>query len=778
MVRRLRRVAPAEDLCVRFPGDEEVLGQLRADLPAISAVQDSFRRGALHEAKLLLVRQFRQRRTPRFFIGAEELDQALDAITQQYPSWRERALSRQEIAAASTPASVAQWAEIPRGPGEDQLPRDRVHHFAGAVRIARAIAYGAPREEKLQTYLDSWIAYTEATRNPDGYSSCLIAVYRAIALSWAWLFLSTSEKDTTEIEFTILRILLHDARFLAKRLGTSFANNHLLADGFALWYLGTLLPEFAGAEEWKRAGEAVWLRELRRQIYEDGTSFEHSVRYHDLACELAAAYVLLKRRNGAEPEDWVIERLRRMLEFQAELSGPETATLAQGDGVEGAMFALDGFDALASSAPREILRALFAPDCPPPQSDARGSERAFWLLGGRLAPPPREPAAGAFRAFPDGGYFVFPETDPATRLVLRTGPAPEAAVMPGHMHADLHSVCLNLAGHAVIADPGTYTYRSCEGNWPAGTPPWRAHLRGAGAHSGFCLDGLDPLGPRSGDFPLTPIQSRAVGRACRSGAVLAWVESAIAGQTAYAGHRRGVVHVRGGYWLCYDVLPQAAGAGRAWIQYQLARDARLDARGARAFLVECAGQRLWIAASEAAGECSILCGSHAPLAGWLSERYGQLEPAPMLRMAVDGSHSLIATLLMAGAAVQSAPQVEALGIGGTGYGFRVTCGDRQDYLLLNADPDGKEISAWGINFAGALLLLRCQGGAARRIGWLDGTRVTVDAQRIVVEARSGALRELELRAETGGIATSGCAADQVSITGLVVPMDATRTDTD
>jgi hypothetical protein len=40
------------------------------------------------------------------------------------------------------------------------------------------------------------------------------------------------------------------------------------------------------------------LTELGRQIYLDGTSFEHSVHYHELACEMALSYLLLSRRNG------------------------------------------------------------------------------------------------------------------------------------------------------------------------------------------------------------------------------------------------------------------------------------------------------------------------------------------------------------------------------------------------------------------------------------------------------------------------------------------------
>ncbi len=199
------------------------------------------------------------------------------------------------------------------------------------------------------------------TESP-AYLSPLIAVHRAFAITWDLAFLAAADERDVDLEFKLLRILLADARFVYSKLGTSVANNHLLGDAFLMFYLGMLYPEFAEAAAWRRDGEPLFLREFERQVYDDGTSFEHSVHYHEFVCEMVTAIVLLARRNEVPIEPWVLERHRRMLEFQAALSGPEACALPIGDTVEHPLFPLDAFDGVGAASHREILRALYEPD--------------------------------------------------------------------------------------------------------------------------------------------------------------------------------------------------------------------------------------------------------------------------------------------------------------------------------------------------------------------------------------------------------------------------------
>jgi hypothetical protein len=190
-----------------------------------------------------------------------------------------------------------------------------------------------------------------------------------------------------------------------------------------------------------------------------------------------------------------------MLEFQAALGGVEARTVQIGDSAEAHLFPLDGFDGVGAAAHREILRALYDSSVPGSTPDAKGQERAAWMLGGHLAPPEPVGADELSRGFSDGGYFIF--NDPANdgSVVFRTGPAPDRVSNSGHMHADLLSVFVRLKGVPVVVDGGTYTYRSRgRGVRPAGSGPRRLPFRRAQVARAYHAVGARPqLGVGRGD---------------------------------------------------------------------------------------------------------------------------------------------------------------------------------------------------------------------------------------------------------------------------------------
>ena len=332
---------------------------------------EAARSGAVPEARRLLLAHFRERSAPRFFVDAAEIGPLAQRFAREHPDWRDHALGvatdwRRHVyshgqLAQSSQTGLPDWNRLPLGPGADIIQSYSAHHFAFATQLARAQAYGAPTGAKLKALVDSWVAATEGSAESPAYLSPLIAVHRASAITWALVLLAAASERDTDLEFTLLRILLADARFVYSKLGTSFANNHLLGDAFLMFYLGILYPEFEEASAWRRDGEPLFWRELERQVYDDGTSFEHSVHYHEFVCEMVTAIILLARRNGVTIEPWVRERHRRMLEFQAALSGPEARAVPIGDTVEHPLFPLDAFDGVGAAAHREILRALYEP---------------------------------------------------------------------------------------------------------------------------------------------------------------------------------------------------------------------------------------------------------------------------------------------------------------------------------------------------------------------------------------------------------------------------------
>ena len=438
---------------------------------------------------------------------------------------------------------------------------------------------------------------------------------------------------------------------------------------------------------------------------------------------MVTAIVLLARRNEVPIEPWVSERHRRMLEFQAALGGPEACTVPIGDAVEHQLVALDAFDGVGAASHREILRALYDPDFPASTVQAPGQERAAWLLAGALA------ATGSARRddgpfeYPKGGFVVLPDAALKACLTLRTGPDPELPCNPGHMHADILSVYLRLRETPMIVEAGTYTYRSEKARWAPGEPEWRAHFLGPSAHNGLCIAGHDPLGRKPGDFPWGELKSSVLSRQLASGAGLNWAEATVMGDTPYSGHTRGVVHVEGEYWLVYDRLPSSALTGDAWLSLQFAAGCVLRADDDRSVMATVGDARLQVTTSQRARGLQVVRGERAPAAGWVSVRYGEIEAAPAIRIPTTGGPALLATLVepMTGGAREAIVETEM--IDARAIGVRVSCGAREDFLIVPGDEADRSVVLFGVEFRGAALWLRTEGGRPVEVRALGGYQV-------------------------------------------------------
>ena len=338
----------------------------------------------------------RTRRSPRLPIEPREIRRALGLIERERPAWRHAAmaeaaaLAEHRIAVYGREArlgSPESWLKLPLGPGADLLYRQRPHRFAFAPRLALAALYGAPARATLKQLIESWVQVTYGPANPLGYGSAHVAVHRALALIWTLCFLTADEGPDDGLVPLILRILLSDLRFIASRQPTATPNNHLMAESFALWLFATLFPEAGEARQWRMTGQEAFLTQLARQVYEDGTSFEHSLHYHEHACEVVATYLAVCRRNALPVADWILARARAMAAFQSTMTGPEGAPLALGGAIEDPLLPLDGGGGWAPGAWRLLAHALFDRTiAPPAESDTD--------LGARILAA-RRPGRGA-----------------------------------------------------------------------------------------------------------------------------------------------------------------------------------------------------------------------------------------------------------------------------------------------------------------------------------------------------------------------------------------------
>ena len=671
----------------------------------------------------------------RFFIRPSSVDKLCSDAYRSHPIWRKRLMesvySKLNIGLAIYGTQVPRltrefpWSSLPVGPGDDSLYPFRPHRFAFLPRIALAVYQQMVTSEQLVDIVDGWIEEAEKGQNPFCYGSNLVVIQRMLAILWAWSFLAARppirSPEGLGLEGRLLRILWSDARFLESRLGSSAPNNHLLVDRFAAYFLQAVIPEFFEHIDINKT--AIQFRdELLRQTYEDGGSFEHSAHYHEFACEMGVAYLLICQRQGHLPDPKITKRVEALLCFQAALTGPEAKPLAIGNTTEDTLFPLDNSEGWCSGSLRELYRTLFHANVTPAPEDDPSIERAFWLLNGELQEPNNSTKPDLVsQSFPESGIYVYPDEELNGRLTFRSGPPMGTPTTAGHMHADFLSVYLSLEGHTVLDDAGTYTYRSSSERWAPGTPAWRTYFAGPAAHNTLNVEGHDPLGEISGDFRPFELASRVQCR-YRIGSDLSWSEGKLFNAGSYSGYTRGCIHVKGCYWIIYDYPPHAEINDLLyWYGFQFTPGTRISTK-CFTTSVEMPNSETHLSLITSLPSLpSLLEGSTDPLGGWVSPSYGLVLPAPQLRYALEAQHCPSAFVLT----TQSGVCTESVSVELQPDGsliLRLLTNIGEDLLVLGGNMDKLFVSE-GLIFEGQLLWVRIKEGRPVMIRWLNGRRV-------------------------------------------------------
>ena len=690
---------------------------------AWAEAEKAWRAGRVESAWTAFCAHFRERKEPPLFLDVEQVRRLVAEVGTRWPAWPERLVRRVQqdcheglsIYAETGPPLGADfdWRRLSPGPLDDKLYLVRPHRFGFVPRLTLAAHFGAPSLAVLADVVKRWMALAERPLPKNAArSSSLVVIYRLIALLWGLNFLRALGEEQRpvrdQVEESFWRIILSDAAYLMRSAGRSVPNNHLLADRFILWLIATHLPELAAADQLAHA-EAEWVSELMRQTYDDGGSFEPSLHYQELGCEMALTYYVLARRNGWPISKAVEERIRAMLRFQACLADPTRVVPSFGDTTEDPLFPLGAGDGAQNGSLYEAYRSLFAPELRP--ADSPGRETAFWLLAGDLAPEGQaaSPPVEAYAAFPQAGLYSF--VDPAldAQLVLRSGLKQSVEHFGGHSHNDLLSLCLTVKGQSILASPGTYTYRFDRKAARRGRANYRHYLTGQASRSAPFLPELEPYGALSRDYQDWQLACFSDDRAQAScDAQLSWLEATITGASDYRGMTRGLVHVFGRFWTIYDILPQwteeTERSKAPQVGWQFAPEVtvlRHDHCGT--FVEHRDGARLAILADGDFSGSDHVKGETYPPRGWVSTSYGRLDPAENLRFELSAGAVHAVFLLLPGQPASESLSLETQTVNDASFAVRLREGQDEHVLLINRGSSDTGIAIWDLYFEGSLL---------------------------------------------------------------------------
>jgi len=329
--------------------------------------------------------------------------------------------------------------------------------------------------------VDDWIDH-----NPPKFGvnwACTMDVAIRVA-NWilGFYFFRDSRAFTEEFLIKFLKsLLIHGRHIMANLENRGMTTNHYLADLVGLIYLGIAFPEFKEARRWREFGVQDLIKEMGKQVYDDGMDFEASTCYHRLALELFFYPAVLCRLNGIELPQPFHEKLKKMFDFVLYVLKPNGRMPQIGDNDNGRLHVLGKRDILDMTY-LLTFAALYYKDPRHKIEEFGFAPEALWLFGLEAYEcwnkmPGRSVEELESKAFPDGGIYVMRHK--SDYMVISCGPNGQGG-LGGHAHNDKLSFELCVDGEDFIVDPGTYIYTA--------DPGWRNKFRSTAYHNTVVVD--------------------------------------------------------------------------------------------------------------------------------------------------------------------------------------------------------------------------------------------------------------------------------------------------
>jgi hypothetical protein len=358
------------------------------------------------------------------------------------------------------PLSFHADLNLVRNDGSDARVVWELNRLAHLITMGRA--YSITGDEKLSTefflQLAGWRAQNPVGRGVNWNCAMEVALRSMNLLAAFTLFLRSPQMDEVAL-LELLKMFDQHGAHIQRNLEFSAiaTSNHYLADVTGLLWLGVMLPELAGAREWREFGLRELLRELDKQTLADGADYEASTGYHRLKVELFLYSFVLCHLNGLPIAESHWTKLCAMIGYVRAYLRPDGNAPLIGDTDSGQVLPI----VRRAGDDHAYLLALGATVFQEPWfkiSDQNMPEELLWILGAQGIHDYQALAVGGpadSQAFPDAGVYVLRDRD----LYLLLNASDSGVKGRGsHGHNDALSIEVSAGGTPFIVDPGTYLY--------------------------------------------------------------------------------------------------------------------------------------------------------------------------------------------------------------------------------------------------------------------------------------------------------------------------------
>jgi uncharacterized heparinase superfamily protein len=486
--------------------------------------------------------------------------------------------------------------------------------------------------------VDSWL---RACPCPQGvnWASALECGIRLINWYLASRLLRCWENGREPVEGWLRSIHQHCQFTWWRQSRFSSANNHLVGEMAGVYCAASAWPCVDDGGRWRKGAKQALLREARNQVHADGVTREQAVGYQVFVLQFLVIAGLVGEAHGDSFPEEYWSAVSRMLTFLRSIEDVRGNLPDWGDSDDGMAWMLSPHARARRVLDLYDIERSFAasPDRSPAPA---GLSAAAWLARGfpRPAAWRANPRARA-RSFPDGGYYVlgdqFGEREEVS-LVFDAAPLGYLSIA-AHGHADCLSFILSLGGERVLIDPGTCCYHE--------DAVWRSYFRGTAAHNTVRVDGEDQS-EAGGPFMWLRKARPTVELAQLEGNLQA-IRARHDGYTRLSDpvrHTRAVEFDRGDARI--DVIEHLAANAVHRVErlWHFAPDCNVQARKGGIVSIDTPRVHVRMHCADA-DSIQVLRASHAPRGGWVSPRFGALQPTTTLvcRNRIEGETILKTT---------------------------------------------------------------------------------------------------------------------------------------
>lgn len=321
-------------------------------------------------------------------------------------------------------------------------------------------------------------------------------------ISWTFCFFCIKDNISKDFETKLSTSIYQQTEFIYNHLcAFSSANDHLIAEAMGLCTIGTLFNfgevSKKGSKKWQKKGLKVILKELEKQVFEDGLDKEQAFGYHTFVLEMFLTTFILLEKNSIKIIEKYWDKLEKMADCIAKFSDSELNLPNFGDSDDSFVLKLN--NNIEDLPTQKIAKFLLNTSSvlfnrPDLKSFTKNEldENSLWLLDSnqlqKYFTTASAPYSRKSHLLEESGYLII--KDKGIDAYLDVGNLGYLS-LAAHGHADALSFCLNYKGKKFLIDSGTYSYHADK--------ELRKYFRSTKAHNTIEIDNLSQS-QNGGDF--------------------------------------------------------------------------------------------------------------------------------------------------------------------------------------------------------------------------------------------------------------------------------------